>query len=98
MADSNFLADVRIVTLAQNVPGPLAVARLRQAAARVTKIEPPLGDPLRQLAPAWHHELHEDVTVETLDLKTESGRARAMALVGDAHLLITSQRPSRLAR
>jgi alpha-methylacyl-CoA racemase len=98
MPDSNFLAEVRIVTLAQNVPGPLAVARLRDAGARVTKIEPPSGDPLRHLAPAWYGELHEGIGIETLDLKTEGGRARAMALVGDADLLITSQRPSRLAR
>ena len=98
MPDSNFLAKVRIVTLAQNVPGPLAVSRLHEAGARITKIEPPSGDPLRQLAPAWYDELHEGIVVEQLDLKTDTGRARALALVSDADLLITSQRPSRLAR
>jgi len=98
MPDSNFLADIRIVTTAQNVPGPLAVSRLHEAGARVTKIEPPSGDPLRQLAPAWYDELHEGVVVEQLDLKNDTDRTRAMTLVGDADLLITSQRPSRLVR
>ena len=98
MPDSNFLGHVRIVTLAQNVPGPLAVSRLHEAGARVTKIEPPSGDPLHHLAPTWYDELHEGIVVEQLDLKTEAARARAMALVSDADLLITSQRPSRLTR
>ena len=98
MSDSNFLADIRVVTTAQNVPGPLAVARLHEAGARVTKIEPPSGDPLRQVAPAWYDELHEGIAVEKLDLKNDADRMRAVALIGDADLLITSQRPSRLAR
>jgi crotonobetainyl-CoA:carnitine CoA-transferase CaiB-like acyl-CoA transferase len=98
MSDSNFLADVRIVTMAQYVPGPLAVARLHEAGARVTKIEPPSGDPLRQVAPTWYDELHAGIDVEQLDLKADSGRARALELVASADLLITSQRPSRLSR
>lgn len=97
MSEFNFLADVRIVTMAQNVPGPLAVARLHEAGAKVTKIEPPSGDPLRQLT-GWYDELHAGIAVEPVDLKSEVGRARAMQLIRDADLLITSQRLSRLAR
>jgi crotonobetainyl-CoA:carnitine CoA-transferase CaiB-like acyl-CoA transferase len=47
-----FLDGVRVVTTAQNVPGPLAAARMREAGARVTKIEPPAGDPFLTLSPA----------------------------------------------
>src|SRR6476620_4693658 len=38
---TTFLDGIRVITTAQNVPGPLAAARLRQAGASVTKIEPP---------------------------------------------------------
>lgn len=84
--------------MAQNVPGPLAVARMWQAGAHVTKIEPPAGDPLRSLAPAWHTELHEGITIEHLDLKTHPARERLMTLLDGVDLCITSQRPSQLAR
>ena len=84
--------------MAQNLPGPLAAARLRQAGARVIKIEPPAGDPFLSVSPAWHAEMHADIPIERLDLKAEAGQARLGALLGDADVFITSQRPSALAR
>jgi crotonobetainyl-CoA:carnitine CoA-transferase CaiB-like acyl-CoA transferase len=93
-----FLAGVRVVTVAQNLPGPLACARLRQAGARVTKVEPPDGDPFLALSPAWHAEMHEGIPVERLDLKSDAGRTRIMTLLADADVFLTSQRPSALAR
>jgi len=98
MPATEFLAGVRIVTIAQYVPGPLAVARLRKAGARVTKIEPPAGDPLLAVAPAWYAELHAGISVERLDLKSEPGKDRTSTLLRDADVFITSQRPSTLAR
>jgi alpha-methylacyl-CoA racemase len=92
------LDGVHVVTMAQNVPGPLAAARLRQAGARVTKVEPPTGDPLIALAPTWHAELHAGIAIERLDLKATDGRARLDALLADADLFLTSHRPSALAR
>lgn len=93
-----YLDGVRLVTMAQNVPGPLAVARLRDAGADVTKIEPPGGDPMLALSPAWHAELHEGITIERLDLKTQAARERLTTLLDEADVFITSQRPSQLAR
>src|SRR5438094_3875109 len=98
MTSSEFLDGVRIVTMAQNVPGPLAVARMREAGARVTKIEPPTGDPLLALSPAWHAELHTGISIERVDLKSEAGQARLTTLLADTDILITSQRPSLLKR
>ena len=95
---TSFLDGIRVVTTAQNVPGPLAAARLRQAGAAVTKIEPPAGDPFLELSPAWHAEMHVGVQIERLDLKTTDGQARLSALLADADVLLTSQRPSALAR
>ena len=93
-----FLDGVRIVTMAQNVPGPLAAARLRDAGARVTKIEPPAGDPFLALSPAWHAELHAGITIERVDLKSPDGSAQVVRLLRDADVFLTSQRPSALAR
>jgi crotonobetainyl-CoA:carnitine CoA-transferase CaiB-like acyl-CoA transferase len=98
MHSTAFLDGIRIVTMAQNVPGPLAAARLQQAGARVTKVEPPAGDPFLAVSPAWHAEMHAGTSIERLDLKVESGQARMMALLSDSDLFITSQRPSALAR
>ena len=98
MPPTEFLAGVRIVTIAQYVPGPLAAARLRDAGALVTKIEPPAGDPLIMLAPGWYAELHHGIAIERLDLKADGGQTRITALLADADVFITSQRPSTLAR
>jgi crotonobetainyl-CoA:carnitine CoA-transferase CaiB-like acyl-CoA transferase len=92
------LQDVRVVTMALNVPGPLAVQRLAAEGAHVVKIEPPFGDPLEELSPAWYAEMHRDVRVERVDLKREEGRARLKILLDDADVFVSSQRPSSLAR
>lgn len=47
----------RVVSLAVNLPGPLAAARLREMGAEVIKVEPPAGDPLAVGAPSWYAEL-----------------------------------------
>jgi len=98
MTSSPFLDGVHVVTIAQNVPGPLAAARLWQSGAHVTKVEPPDGDPFLALSPDWHAEMHAGIAIERLDLKAESGRARMAELLRDADVLLTSQRPSALAR
>jgi len=94
----DLLDGVRVVTMAQNVPGPLAAARLGQAGARVVKIEPPAGDPFLAVSPAWHAEMHAGIPIERLDLKSENGQTRLGALLADADVFIASQRPSALAR
>ncbi len=92
------LEGVRVVSIALNVPGPLAVARLRSEGARVVKVEPPTGDPLAAICRAWYDELHEDVSIEQLDLKTTEGSRAMRALLADADVFVSSQRPASLAR
>jgi alpha-methylacyl-CoA racemase len=92
------LAGIRIVSMALNTPGPLAVQRIAAEGAHVVKIEPPAGDPLASIAPDWYAELHAQVQVERIDLKDENGRARRKALLSDADVFISSQRPSALSR
>ncbi len=77
------LTGMRVVSIAQNVPGPLAVARLVEKGAQAVKIEPLNGDPFIAMSPSWYEEMHVGVVVERLDLKG-SGRTRLTELLSDA--------------
>ena len=96
--DSTLLQGVKIVSLALNVPGPVAAARLTKLGADVTKVEPPSGDATKTVAPAWYESLCKGQTVLRLDLKTPDGRAKLYELLADADLLLASFRPSALQR
>jgi alpha-methylacyl-CoA racemase len=89
---------MNIITIAQNVPGPVAVARLVRRGARAIKIEPPSGDQLAALCPAWYTELHEGVTVHRLDLKSAEGGRALRSMLRECDVFIASQRPAALAR
>ena len=69
------LASIRILSLALNLPGPAALMRCRRMGATCTKLEPPAGDPMRHYNPGAYTELHEGITVRTVDLKTDAGQA-----------------------
>lgn len=92
------LSGTRVLSLAINVPGPVAAARLVALGAQVHTLQPPSGDPLRLVCPGWYDELHAAMTVETADLKTASGRDRLEHLLEQADVLLVSSRPSALAR
>jgi alpha-methylacyl-CoA racemase len=92
------LQDIRVLTLAINLPGPLAAASLRQLGATVVKIEPPEGDPLAQIKPHWYRALHEGHEILCLNLKEAADRARLAEKLETADLLITATRPAALHR
>jgi alpha-methylacyl-CoA racemase len=92
------LAGFRVVTLAINVPGPLAAVRLRELGAAVTKVEPPAGDPLAGFSPEWYEELHEGLEVIRLNLKDPEERSGLEGLLAEADLLLTANRPAALER
>lgn len=92
------LDGLRVVSTALNLPGPAACARLRDLGARVTKVEPPAGDPFERYSPAWYRDLHEGTAVRRIDLKEAEGRDAMHALLEAADVLVTAQRPSALAR
>jgi alpha-methylacyl-CoA racemase len=89
---------MQVITLALNVPGPMAAERLRDLGATVTKVEPPQGDPLKASNPAWYARLTAGAHVRTCDLKAPTDRAEFDRWLGEADLLLTSQRPAALAR
>lgn len=92
------LAQVRILSLALNLPGPAALMRCRRMGATCTKLEPPAGDPMRHYNPAAYAELHQGVAVRTADLKTDAGQAAVHEALAQADVLLTSFRPSALRK
>ncbi len=97
-SDSTLLQGVKIVSLALNVPGPVAAARLTKLGAEVTKVEPPTGDATKTAAPALYESLCQGQTVLRLDLKSPEGCAKLEELLAQAELLLASFRPSALQR
>ncbi|HEY1524651.1 MAG TPA: CaiB/BaiF CoA-transferase family protein, partial [Candidatus Angelobacter sp.] len=97
-ADSSLLQDVKIVSLALNVPGPVAAARLTSLGAEVTKVEPPGGDATSSAAPDWYKSLCQGQKVLHLNLKDPDGRTQLESFLASADLLLASFRPSALKR
>ena len=92
------LEGTRVVTVAVNLPGPVAAARLAGLGAQVTTVLPPGGDPLEHYQPEWYADLHRGQELVTLDLKQPEDRDRLDAVLAEADVLITSSRPSALRR
>ena len=103
------LRGVRVVSLALNLPGPAALMRLHDLGARCLKVEPPgpgqtatgrpiSGDPMGQYDIGAYAEMHRDVRVLVADLKTERGQAKLAKELATAEVLLTSFRPSALAK
>jgi len=92
------LRDVRVVTIAVNVPGPLAASHLRSQGADVVKVEPPAGDPLAAFSPGLYAQLCDGVRVERLDLKRTDAFDRLMTLLIQSEVFLASHRPSALQR
>lgn len=80
-----------VVDLTRYLPGPFASRELLRLGARVVRIEPPGGDPMRVTAPAWHEALNTGKESITCDLKTDPERARA--LCAEADVVIEGFRP-----
>ena len=72
--------------------------RLRLMGARCVKLESPAGDPMQSYSPAAYTALHEGIRISTADLKTEAGQKKLHAELAQADVLLTSFRPSALAK
>lgn len=91
-------ARLRVVALATNIPGPLAVHTLARDGAVVTKIEPTHGDPLAAATPGWYDAITAGLEVLRLDLRDSAARGRVESMLASADLLVTSMRASALER
>ena len=83
------LEGIRVVEYAQYVAGPLCGSLLAELGADVVKVEPPRGDAYRYVMPVapglgrYFVPLNRGKRSVVLDLKTDSGRERSAALLGD---------------
>ena len=92
------LGGVRILTLAVNLPGPVAASRLCEVGAAVVKVEPPGGDPLARMCPGYYAELSAGQELVSLDLKDREDRASLDDYLENVDLLLTASRPAALGR
>lgn len=92
------LRGIRILSLALNVPGPMALVRLAAMGARCTKVEPPSGDPMRHYNPDAYADIHKGIAILPLDLRTEAGQKALDKHLARTDVLLTSFRPSGLAK
>jgi alpha-methylacyl-CoA racemase len=90
------LAGLLVVDLTRYLPGPFASRELLRLGARVTRLLPPGGDPLQELAPAWHDALNEGKETVELDLKADPVGGRA--LCAEADVVLESFRPGVVER
>jgi len=92
------LQGLRILSLALNLPGPAALMRCRRLGATCSKLEPPAGDPMGHYNQAAYAQLHEGVEVQQADLKTPQGQELLHRELARTDVLLTSFRPSALAK
>jgi len=98
------LSGIRVIDLSQFLPGPMLTVMMADQGAEVIKIEPPAGDPARQMAPfengqsVWFRNLNRGKTSEVLDLKSEAGRARLTELIASADVFVEGFRPGVMQR
>lgn len=105
MAESA-LADLRVIDLTGET-GVYATKLLADLGADVIRVEPPDGDPLRDIGPFWHDEraadrglsfLHSNTSKRsiTLDFTQAAGRAIFERLVRSADVVVESYAPGYL--
>jgi alpha-methylacyl-CoA racemase len=92
------LIDSLVVDFTRYLPGPFASRELARLGARVVCVEPPEGDPMRSMVPAWHEAVNAGKESVVCDLKTDAGIALANALCAGADVVLDGFRPGVLER
>ena len=89
---SGVLAGIEVLDLTRGIGGPVASMLLADHGARVTKIEPPSGDPTRRLSGArvWHRGKRSAF----LDLSDPRDQERLRALAATADVLVENLPPN----
>ena len=88
------LAGHLVVDLTRYLPGAFASRELQRLGARVVRLEPPEGDPMRHVAPAWDEALNAGKESVACDLKLEPELAQA--LLARADVVLEGFRPGEL--
>jgi alpha-methylacyl-CoA racemase len=85
------LAGLLVVDLTRYLPGPFASRELLRLGARVARLEPPEGDPLRDISPGWDAALNAGKESVVCDLRADPAFGRA--LCGRADVVLDGFRP-----
>jgi crotonobetainyl-CoA:carnitine CoA-transferase CaiB-like acyl-CoA transferase len=98
------LAGLKVIEICSTIAGPACARLLGDFGADVIKIEPPEGDPVRQMGRhVGDVSLYAATTLRNkqsiaLDLKTAIGREIALELLRQADVLVENNRPGVLER
>jgi len=85
------LEGLLVVDVTRYLPGPFASRELLRLGARVVRLEPPEGDPLRAIAPEWDAALNAGKESVVCDLKREP--ELGLALCRRADVVLEGFRP-----
>ena len=78
------------------LPGPFASRELQRLGARVVRVEPPEGDPMRGATPAWYEAINAGKESVVCDLKADPSLAQALCERAD--VVLEGFRPGVLER
>jgi crotonobetainyl-CoA:carnitine CoA-transferase CaiB-like acyl-CoA transferase len=98
------LAGIEVLDFSMFISGPYCSRMLAELGAKVIKIEPPTGDPLRALAPfhgphsAYFGHLNAGKHSVVLDLKQDRDRSAALRLAARADVVVHNYRPGVMER
>jgi crotonobetainyl-CoA:carnitine CoA-transferase CaiB-like acyl-CoA transferase len=92
------LSETLVVDFTWYLPGPFASRELARLGARVVRVEPPEGDPMRATAPAWHDAVNAGKESVVCNLKTDEGLALANGLCARGDVVLDGFRPGVLER
>lgn len=98
------LAGIKVIEICSTIAGPACTRLLADFGADVIKIEPPDGDPVRQMGQhvgdisLYAASILRNKRSIALDLKTDQGRAIAAALIDHADILVENNRPGVMER
>lgn len=90
------LTGMLVVDFSRYLPGAFASRELMEFGARVVCVEPPGGDPMRAMAPAWDDALRAGKESFEVDLKRDP--APALELLREADVVLESFRPGVASR
>ena len=80
------LDDILVVDFTRYLPGAYAARELARLGARVVRVEPPEGDPMRPTASAWDAALRTGTESVVCDLKADLAFAQALCARADVVL------------
>jgi crotonobetainyl-CoA:carnitine CoA-transferase CaiB-like acyl-CoA transferase len=99
------LAGIRVVEVAIAVLGPLATQILGDMGAEVIKVEPPEGDPMRQIGPTRHQgmaayflNVNRNKKSLVLDLKRPAAQDAMRRLAATSDVFVHNMRPGAATR